>query len=85
MVQVAEKMGVPPAKIERLAEYVNDRATVLQRIGNHYGIPATKAKFGMLIVLNGGSIAKWVNDKDTGCTRGKDQDPGRPTRPRKGS
>ena len=74
MIQVAVNMGVPPDKIERLAEYVNNRAAVLQRIGDHYGIPAAKAKFGVLIVLNGGSIAKWVNGKDTGCTRGKNQD-----------
>ena len=73
MLQVAEKMEVPSHEIERLVEYVTHRARVLQRIADHYGIPASKAKFGVLRVLNGGSIAAWVNDVETGCMRGKDQ------------
>lgn len=73
MLQVAEKMEVPSHKIERLVEYVTHRARVLQRIADHYGIPTSKAKFGVLRVLNGGSITAWVNDVATGCMRGKDQ------------
>ena len=56
MLQVAEKMEVPSHKIERLVEYVTDRSRMLQRIADHYGIPASKAKYGVLRVLNGGSI-----------------------------
>lgn len=76
MLQVAERMGVPDRKIEVLMEYVTNRQPVLERIGHHYGIPAAKAKYGVLRVLNGGAIASWVNDADTGCTRNKDEPQG---------
>ena len=73
MLQVADKMEVERHKIERLVEYVFHRARVLQRIADHYGITVSKAKFGVIRVLNGGSIAAWVNDVKTGCMRGKEQ------------
>ena len=73
MLQVAEKMEVPPEKIEPLREYVEHRQPMLERIAAHYGVPASKTKFAVLRVLNGGSLTAWVNDPDVGCTRGKDE------------
>ena len=73
MLQVAEKMGVPLHKIEKLREYVTSRQSMLERIGEHYGIPAARAKYGVLRVLNGGSIAAWMHDSTTGCSRGMDE------------
>jgi len=61
------------AKIAVLKEYVSRRQPMLERIGNHYGVPASKAKYAVLRVLNGGAITTWVNDPDVGCTRGKDE------------
>ena len=72
MLQTAEKMNVPSYKIQKLREYVTHRQPMLVRIGEHYGIPAAKAKYGVLRVLNGGSIAAWINDSTTGCSRNKD-------------
>ena len=60
MLQVAEKMGVSERKIRVLREYVINRRAMLERIGNHYGIPPGRAKYGVLRVLNGGAIASWV-------------------------
>ena len=73
MLQTAEKMNVPSYKVQKLREYVTHRQSMLVRIGEHYGIPAAKAKYGVLRVLNGGSIAAWVNDPATGCSRNKDE------------
>ena len=44
MLQVAEKMGVPERKIQVLREYVDNRQAMLERIGDHYGIPAGRAR-----------------------------------------
>ena len=63
--QVARKMGVDTPKLQ---EYVDDRAAMPQRIADHFGVPATKAKFAVLRVLNLGWIEKWI--KDAECTRG---------------
>jgi hypothetical protein len=73
MLQVAEKMGVDAEDLEALRDYVTHRQPMLERIGAHYGVPAAKAKYAVLRVLNGGELTTWVNDKSVGCTRGKNE------------
>ena len=74
MLQVAEKMtGVDDEDLKSLREYVTHRQQMLERIGAHYGVPTSKAKYAVLHVLNGGEITTWVNDSAVGCTRGKDE------------
>ena len=80
MLQVALKMGVPPEEMETLEEYVrgeedengrSGRERILHRIATHFGVSREWAKEGVLRVLNGGSIQKWM--ADARCTRGRDE------------
>ena len=72
MLQVALKMKVPAARLERLRQYVEgQRGAMLEDIATFYGVHAKLCKYGVLRVLNGGSWEAWV--KDAECTQNADQ------------
>ena len=65
--QVARKMNVDPEELGVLEEYVNERETVLKRIGDFYGVPAAKCKYAVLRILNGGLASTWIRDAKCSC------------------
>jgi hypothetical protein len=73
MVQVAAQMGLPATAVEVLREYVEQRPLMLDRIGEHYGVLAGRAKYAVLRVLNGGSIGAWERDAEVIRNRGEPQ------------
>lgn len=74
-VQVGRRVGsVDPFDLEVLDEYVNHRGPMLQRIADFYRVPVEKCKFGVLRVLNGGSIAAWLRDAKCTHNQHREQD-----------
>jgi hypothetical protein len=72
MLQVCMQMNVDEDAVAPLVAYKNDRESVLETIGAHYGVASEKAWFAVLHVLGGGSIVSWTNAQSTMCARGMD-------------
>eukprot|EP00966_Prymnesium_polylepis_P336982 7391841-Prymnesium_polylepis.1 len=70
MLTVATGMpGTTLADVPTLAEIVNDREPLLDRIAVHYGTSRGNAKTCILRIMNGGTVEKWVEDADCQLNR----------------